>query len=254
MKKIMKFFAALGAVSLVFGFIVSWVEKRKEKLNCQGKVRHHFYGPYEEHFKRSLDFAMASLALIIFSPILGVIALMVRVELGSPVIFSQERPGRNERIFKLHKFRSMSNTTDENGNLLPDDMRLTKFGRMLRSTSLDELPELFNILKGDMSIVGPRPLAVQYLPYYSENERQRHDVLPGLTGLAQVHGRNATTWEERFCYDQQYVNKVTFAGDIKIILLTIKTVLRHSGIGVRGIDSPPDFDEYRRSQQEERLK
>ena len=138
--------------------------------------------------------------------------------------------------------------------LLSDEKRLTDFGRKLRSSSLDELPELFNILKGDMSIVGPRPLAVQYLSYYNEGERQRHDVLPGLTGLAQVHGRNATTWEERFYYDRQYVNKVTFAGDIKIIFLTIKTVLIHSGIGVRGIDSPPDFDEYRRGQQEERIK
>ena len=179
-----------------------------------------------------------------------IVAILVRAKLGSPVIFTQKRPGLNGKIFKLYKFRSMSDRKDEDGNLLSDEERLGHFGKVLRSTSLDELPELVNIIRGDMSLVGPRPLAVQYLPYYNTEEQRRHDVLPGLTGLAQVHGRNATTWEERFTYDIEYVDHITFLGDVKIILLTVKTALCRSGIGVRGIDSPMDFDEYRKRQLE----
>jgi len=161
------------------------------------------------------------------------------------VLFKQKRPGLNEKIFTMYKFRAMTDEKDENGELLPDAIRLTKFGRMLRSTSLDELPELFNILIGDMGIVGPRPLAVQYLPYYTETERIRHTVRPGLSGLAQINGRNTATWEERFSYDLKYVNKITFLGDLKIIIQSILKVIQRSDIGERGVDAPMDFDKYR---------
>ena len=206
---------------------------------------------YEKYIKRLLDILLSGCGLILLSPVLLVTAVLVRCKLGSPVIFCQERPGKDEKIFKLYKFRSMTDARDENGKLLPDEVRLTKFGKLLRSTSLDELPELINILKGDMSIVGPRPLAVQYLPYYNEQEKRRHSVRPGLTGMAQVHGRNATTWEQRFAYDIAYVDCITFLGDIKILFQTVATVFRRSGIGIRGIDSPMDFDAYRRQQMEE---
>src|SRR5690554_5967289 len=168
---------------------------------------------YQKYFKRPLDFIMALLGLIILSPLLLVIAILVRIKLGSPVIFKQPRPGLNEKIFTLYKFRTMTDERDENGELLPDEQRLTPFGKWLRSSSLDELPELWNILKGDMSFVGPRPLAVEYLPYYTEIERIRHTVRPGLTGLAQINGRNAVSWEERFRYDVNYVETITFQGD-----------------------------------------
>ena len=153
---------------------------------------------YAKYFKRMLDFILSLIALIILSPILLIVAILVRIKLGSPIIFKQQRPGKNEKIFTLYKFRTMTDTKYENGNLLPDSERLTKFGKLLRSTSLDELPELINILKGDMAIVGPRPLRVEYLPYYTEKEKHRHDVRPGLTGLAQVNGRNSISWEEKF--------------------------------------------------------
>lgn len=159
-----------------------------------------------------------------------VVALLVRINLGSPVIFKQQRPGLNEKIFTMYKFRTMTDERDENGELLPDAVRLTKFGKFLRSTSLDELPELFNILKGDMSIVGPRPLLVQYLPLYNEHQRRRHEVRPGLTGLAQVNGRNAISWEEKFDLDVQYVDNVTFINDWKIIFTTLKKVTLREGI------------------------
>lgn len=174
-----------------------------------------------------MDYILAILTLIILSPVLLFVATLVRVKLGSPVIFKQKRPGLNEKIFTLYKFRTMTDAKDKNGNLLPDDIRLTKFGRLLRSTSLDELPELWNIIRGDMSIVGPRPLLVQYLPIYNERQRRRHDVRPGLTGLAQVNGRNAISWQEKFEMDVQYVEHHTFLGDVKIILKTlIKSVAR----------------------------
>lgn len=186
---------------------------------------------YRKVFKRLLDILFSACGLIVLSPVLVVVAVLVRTKLGSPVIFCQERPGKGEKIFKMYKFRSMSDERDEDGNLLPDEVRLTKFGRLLRATSLDELPELWNILKGDMSIVGPRPLAVVYLPYYTEEEHHRHDVLPGLTGLAQVSGRNSLSWEEKFAFDLQYVHQITFLNDVKILLLTIRKVWKRDGIG-----------------------
>lgn len=185
---------------------------------------------YRRYIKRLLDFVLSLIAIIILSPIYILVAILVKIKLGSPVIFTQERPGKDEKIFKMYKFRSMTNETDENGDLLPDDVRLTKFGKLLRSTSLDELPELFNILKGDMSIVGPRPLLVKYLPLYNDFQKHRHDVKPGLTGLAQTNGRNETTWEKRFEYDVQYSQNISFINDVKIIIATIKIVLNHNGI------------------------
>lgn len=185
---------------------------------------------YAKYIKRVLDLILSLMALIILMPLMIIIAILVRIKLGSPVIFKQERPGKSEKIFTLYKFRTMTNKKDENGNLLPDEKRLTKFGKILRSTSLDELPELFNILKGDMAIVGPRPLLVKYLPYYTDEERHRHDVRPGLTGLAQIHGRNTTSWKDRFKYDIDYVRNITFLGDIKILLKTIVKVVKKEDI------------------------
>lgn len=185
---------------------------------------------YRKFFKRFFDVLLSGCALILLSPVLLIVAVLVRTKLGSPVIFCQERPGKNEKIFKMYKFRSMTDARDENGVLLPDEVRLTRLGRILRSTSLDELPELWNILRGDMSIVGPRPLLVKYLPLYNEEQRHRHDVRPGLTGLAQVHGRNALSWEERFTYDVDYVSRITALGDLKILLQTVSSVMRREGI------------------------
>lgn len=190
----------------------------------------HKKGFYEKYIKRPQDFLLALLALILFSPVLAVTALLVRTKLGSPVIFTQERPGLDGRIFKLYKFRSMTDERDADGKLLPDEVRLTNFGKKLRSTSLDELPELINILKGDMSVVGPRPLLVQYLARYNEHQARRHEVRPGFTGLAQVNGRNTISWEEKFDWDVKYVDHVTFLGDWKIIFKTVKTVLKRDGI------------------------
>lgn len=194
----------------------------------------HRAGFYEKYVKRLLDLVLSGLALIILSPLLLVTAILVRVKLGSPVIFCQERPGKEEKIFKLHKFRSMTDARDERGNLLPDEERLDRFGRWLRSTSADELPELFDIFCGKMSIVGPRPLLVKYLPLYSKEQHHRHDVRPGLTGWAQVHGRNLASWEEKFAYDVDYVNHVSFALDVKIILMTIRCVFAREGISAEG--------------------
>lgn len=202
-------------------------------------------GIYRRFLKRPMDFILSLLTIIVLSPVLIIVAILVRFQLGSPVLFKQQRPGLNEKIFTMYKFRTMTDGKNENGEMLPDSMRLTKFGKMLRSTSLDELPELFNILKGDMSIVGPRPLAVQYLPYYTETERMRHIVRPGLSGLAQINGRNTATWEERFNYDVKYVNEITFLGDFKIIFQTVLKAIQRSDIGERGVDAPMDFDKYR---------
>lgn len=190
----------------------------------------HKVGFYEKYIKRLLDFTLSFLALIILSPVLLVTALLVRIKLGSPIIFHQERPGKSEKIFRLYKFRSMTEECDENGNLLPDDQRLTRFGQILRSTSLDELPELLNILRGDMSIVGPRPLLVKYLPLYNEEQRHRHDVRPGLTGWAQANGRNAISWEEKFKLDVWYVQHISFLVDVKVIFMTVKKVFCRDGI------------------------
>ena len=185
---------------------------------------------YEKYIKRLMDIILSGGALIVLSPVLLVTAILVRTKLGSPVIFCQERPGKDEKIFKLYKFRSMNELKDECGNLLPDEVRLTKFGKLLRATSLDELPELWNILRGDMSIVGPRPLLVSYLPYYTAEERHRHDVRPGLTGLAQVNGRNNLTWEQKFTYDLEYVEHLTFANDVKIIFQTVLKVFARADV------------------------
>lgn len=185
---------------------------------------------YKRFVKRCLDFILSLIALIILSPVLLIVAILVRCKLGSPIIFKQQRPGLHEKIFCMYKFRTMIDATDEQGNLLPDEVRLTKFGKALRSTSLDELPELFNILKGDMSIVGPRPLLVQYLPRYNERQHRRHDVRPGFTGLAQVNGRNSISWQEKFEWDVRYVEQVSFVMDVKIIAKTIGVVLRRDGI------------------------
>lgn len=180
---------------------------------------------YKNYIKRLLDIILSGVALIVLSPVLLIVAILVRTKLGSPVIFHQERPGKDEKIFTLCKFRTMTDAKDENGNLLPDSVRLTKFGKLLRATSLDELPELWNIFKGDMSIIGPRPLLVSYLPYYTEKEKLRHSVRPGLTGLAQVSGRNFIDWDRRIAKDVEYVENLTFAMDIKVLVLTVKTVL-----------------------------
>ena len=190
----------------------------------------HRKGIYEKFIKRPQDFVLALIATVILSPVLLVTAVLVRTKLGSPVLFRQERPGRNAKVFRLYKFRTMTDAKDKDGNLLPDEVRLTAFGRKLRSTSLDELPELFNILKGDMSIVGPRPLLVRYLPRYNAHQARRHEVRPGFTGLAQVNGRNAISWEQKFDYDVQYVDNITFTGDWKIIFRTVSVVIHHDGI------------------------
>ncbi|HAQ39742.1 MAG TPA: sugar transferase [Clostridiales bacterium] len=185
---------------------------------------------YERHIKRPMDFILSLAAIIVLSPLLLILIILVRAKLGSPVIFKQKRPGLNEEIFTLYKFRTMTDEKDDNGGLLSDEIRLTKFGRFLRSTSLDELPELFNILTGDMSIVGPRPLLVEYLPLYNEHQKRRHDVRPGLTGLAQVSGRNAISWEDKFKLDVEYVDNISFIVDWKIMFKTIKKVYERSGI------------------------
>lgn len=195
-------------------------------------MKHKPYGPYERFVKRPLDCFLSTIALIILSVVILITAILVRVKLGSPVFFTQDRPGKEEKIFKLYKFRTMTDKRGNDGELLPDAERLTKFGSVLRSTSLDELPELLNIVKGDMSIVGPRPLLTRYLPYYTEEEKHRHDVRPGLSGLAQVNGRNLVKWDQRLAYDIKYVNRITFLGDLKIVIQTIGKVLKHDDIAV----------------------
>ncbi len=207
---------------------------------------HKPYGPYERFVKRGLDAFLATGALIVLSPVLLITAILVRIKLGSPVLFTQDRPGKDEKIFKLYKFRTMTDQRGPDGVLLPDEIRLTSFGKTLRSTSLDELPELFNIAKGDMSIIGPRPLLVQYLPYYTETEKHRHDVRPGLSGLAQVNGRNLVKWDQRLAMDVQYVNRITFIGDVKIVLKTIKKVFAKEDIAADTVTVEPYLDEERK--------
>lgn len=202
------------------------VKKRKIKYREKRKK----FRIYEHYIKRPLDFVCALFGIVLLSPVMLIIAMLIRINLGKPVIFVQERPGKNEKIFRMYKFRSMSDAKGKDGKLLPDEERLGRFGKTLRATSLDELPELFNILKGDMSVVGPRPLLVCYLKRYNSYQARRHEVRPGITGLAQVNGRNAIYWEEKFDWDIKYVDHITFLGDCKIIGRTIKTVFKQDGI------------------------
>ncbi len=228
MKKKTKIYLFIAAVVTTAVFVCKKT-KKIQQMSC--KKGHHIpYGPYEAAIKRPLDVIISAMALVPLLPVMGIIALLVRLKLGSPVLFKQERPGLDEKIFTLYKFRTMTDEIDENGEFLPDEKRLTKFGKMLRSTSLDELPELFNILKGDMSLVGPRPLLVEYLPRYSKEQKHRHDVRPGLTGLAQVSGRNGISWEEKFADDVRYAEKITFLGDVRVLLKTVEAVLKKEGI------------------------
>lgn len=215
---------------------------------------HKPYGPYEKYFKRPLDLLCGLLAVIVFWWLYLILIVLGTIFMRGNPFFTQPRPGKNGKIFKLIKFRSMDNRKDKDGNLLPDNVRLNKYGRFIRKTSLDELPEAFNIIKGDMSVIGPRPLAVQYLPYYNELEKHRHDVRPGLSGWAQVNGRNGLQWEQRFAYDIEYVNKITFLNDVKIIFMTVKKALKSEDIVVRGTGKTIDFDEYRQNQMEENKK
>lgn len=208
---------------------------------------------YAKYIKRILDFVLSLCALIVLSPLLLILIILGAIFMGGNPFFTQQRPGKDEKIFKLIKFRTMDNRKDKNGNLLPDDVRLNKYGRVLRSTSLDELPELINILKGDMSIIGPRPLVPQYLPYYTDEEKHRHDVRPGLSGLAQINGRNGLQWEQRFAYGLEYVGNISFLEDLKIIFLTIKKTIKSEGIAVRGTGITIDFDKYRQRQMEEQM-
>ena len=201
---------------------------------------------YQKYIKRLLDIILSLIGIILFSPIFLIVSILVFVFLGRPILFKQERPGKNEKIFTMYKFRTMTDKKDKKGKLLPDEKRLTKFGKFLRKTSLDELPEFFNILKGDMSFIGPRPLAVKYLDYYNEKEHHRHDVRPGLTGLAQINGRNVLNWEDRFQFDLKYVSNITFFNDVKIMFKKIKKVLKQQDVTTRGTGKVMDFDEYRK--------
>lgn len=227
MKKVMKFLTAVVTGSLLLGFFVSGIERKKDNGKPE---KHRTYGIYEKYYKRPFDFTIALLALVFLFPVFLILEVLVRVKLGKPVLFMQERPGKDGEIFQLYKFRTMTDIRGENGELLSDEVRLTEFGKKLRSTSLDELPELYNILKGDMSFVGPRPLLVEYLPLYNKRQARRHEVRPGLTGLAQVHGRNSVSWEEKFEWDVKYVENVSFLEDAKILLETVVTVLKREGI------------------------
>ena len=200
---------------------------------------------YSKYVKRFFDIVLALMAIVFLSPLYVILAILVRTKLGSPVLFKQARPGKDEKIFNMFKFRTMTDERDENGELLPDEVRLTKFGAFLRRWSLDELPEAFNILKGDMSLIGPRPLLVKYLPYYNERERLRHSIRPGLTGWAQAHGRNAISWEKKFEYDVWYVEHMSFLTDIRVIIDTVKAVFNREGVVLNALE---DFDEYRKHQ------
>lgn len=254
--KIVKVIVAISAIAGLVAGILDFIENRKKKISF-----------YEKCIKRSLDAFLSMGALIVFSPILLMTAILVRINLGSPVLFKQNRPGKDEKVFKLFKFRSMLEPQTRDGRIITDDERtslvsegedvlsdeerLTAFGRLLRLTSLDELPELWNILKGDMSIVGPRPLSTAYLPYYNEYERHRHDVRPGLTGAAQVNGRNSATWEERFRHDVEYAKHISFLKDCKIVLKTIAVVLKHNDIG-QGNEIPESFHVVRQKEWDEK--
>lgn len=218
--------------------------KHKSSLNltnCPTGQLSNKKGIYRKYIKRPMDFILSLCAIIVLAPVILIIAILVRVKLGSPVLFKQKRPGLNEKIFTLYKFRTMTDERDENGELLPDEIRLTRFGKLLRSTSLDELPELFNIIKGDMSIVGPRPLLIKYLPLYTTHQKRRHEVRPGLSSLAAINGRNSLTWEEKFDYDIAYIDNITFAVDMKIILETIWVAIKREGISQEACATAEEF-------------
>lgn len=241
-KTVLKIVAVVGVIVSVASIIAGIIDRIKQKKE---KTEHKAFGFYEKYIKRSFDFACGMFALIVFWPIYLIVAVLVKIKLGSPVLFTQDRPGLNEKIFKLYKFRTMTDERDENGELLPDEVRLTKFGKLLRATSLDELPEVFNIIKGDMSVIGPRPLLVSYLPWYSEKEKHRHDVRPGLSGLAQVNGRNFVDWDNRLAFDVEYVKKITFSADIAIIFKTVVKFLKKDDIAVVTDDIEGNLAEIR---------
>lgn len=249
LNKLIKTLAVITAVISAIAAItagIAFIAERIEELKNYGKeLRHKPYGIYERFIKRPLDCFLSTGALIVLSPVMAITSLLVRKKLGAPVLFTQDRPGRNEKIFKLYKFRTMTDERNENGELLPDDVRLTKFGKVLRATSLDELPELLNIIKGDMAVVGPRPLLIRYLPYYKDSERCRHWIRPGLTGNAQVHGRNYVMWDDRMALDVEYANHITLKDDVKIICQTVGKVLKHDGVAEKRIIP---FDEARKQE------
>ena len=216
----------------------------KEEAKIEQNTTTNKGGIYRRFFKRPLDITLSLIGLIVLSPVMIIVALLVRIKLGRPVIFKQERPGLNEKIFTMYKFRTMTDEKDENGKLLPDNERLTKFGKLLRSTSLDELPELFNILIGDMSIVGPRPQLVKDMVFMTKEQRQRHSVVPGLTGWAQVNGRNDVSWEEKLLLDLEYIDNISFIEDWKIIFMTVIKVFKRDGVSTEGMDTAEDFGDY----------
>jgi len=240
-KNIKKLICLITAVSAGAAMAALLIEAGEKKEGSGKGSEHHPAGPYEKYVKRPMDAFLAAAAMVVLSPIFGVIALIVRLKLGTPVLFTQDRPGKDEKIFKLYKFRTMTDERDEKGELLLDEKRLTALGKKLRSTSLDELPELFNILRGDMSLVGPRPLLVRYLDRYNEVQRRRHEVRPGLTGYAQVNGRNSISWQEKFDLDVQYVDHITFLGDMNILAETVNTVVKRDGISS---DSSATMEEF----------
>ena len=239
MKNLIKFLVILFAGCFGIGLIVSWIEKLKGKV---GWVEGHKpYGIYEKHIKRPLDFALALFALILFWPILLIIAIAVKINMGSPVIFEQDRPGLGGEIFKIKKFRTMLDAKDSEGVPLPDDQRLTGFGIWLRKVSGDEASEAINVLRGELALVGPRPLLVEYLDRYTEEQKHRHDVRPGITGYAQTEGRNLCSWNEKFSKDIEYTKKITFIGDLKILLKTVVVVLKREGISSKTSATMEEF-------------
>ena len=237
----MKIFAKLCKVFLLISIFAGGIAFVTELLAEKKMKKKKYNGIYERFIKRPMDCFLATLSLLFLSPVILILSLLVRVFLGSPVFFEQDRPGKDGKVFKLYKFRTMTDRKDENGQLLADEKRLTTFGKILRSSSLDELPELFNIIKGEMSLIGPRPLLVSYLPLYNEKQARRHDVRPGLTGLAQSRGRNSLSWEEKFKLDVEYVDHITFLRDLKIIADTVRSVLNSEGISAEGDVTMPFF-------------
>nr|WP_314633296.1 sugar transferase [uncultured Oribacterium sp.] len=237
MKILTKLCKVIVAISIFAGGVAFVMEILAERKTNNKKCK----GVYEKFIKRPVDCFLATLCLLIFSPLMLILAIFVRIFLGSPVLFEQDRPGKNGKVFKLYKFRTMTDKRDENGQLLADELRLTAFGKMLRASSLDELPELLNIIKGEMSLIGPRPLLVQYLPLYNQEQARRHEVRPGLTGLAQSKGRNSLSWEEKFKLDVEYVDHITFLGDMKIIIDTIRGIINAEGISAVGEATMPFF-------------